>query len=397
MRSAIYRCQRAPEEVIYLQNHANPRNAELSSGSKNVKEKSMGKLALATALAACAAVGIASAEAAIVVVSNTIQAAVSKAKPGDVILVPPGTYRETVRVLKDNITILGSEGAIIDASSFANGIHVGVDIFGQGPNGNPVCPAVAVKNFTLIGLTIQNAVSNGIFLSGVDTYTLAHGTYLDNGDYGTYPSCSNNGQINFNYVKGGGDTCIYVGNDVEASIIGNVASDCTVGVQIVNSDNVIVRGNLVTGNSTGVLAIVDPFNPRTETSDVLIAANRIDANNRPNTSTEGDLERIPYGAGILIVGSDNVRIRTNEVTNNNTLGVAILQNPLASQDPREIDPNPNGDEVRRNVVVKNGAHPSPGLPGADLFYDGSGDGNCFAHNKFDTSVPPKIEAIFPCR
>jgi hypothetical protein len=42
-------------------------------------------------------------------------------------------------------------------------------------------------------------------------------------------------------------------------------------VQIVNSDNVIVRGNVVTGNSTGVLAIVDPFNPRTETSDVLIA------------------------------------------------------------------------------------------------------------------------------
>jgi hypothetical protein len=82
------------------------------------------------------------------------------------------------------------------------------------------------------------------------------------------------------------------------------------------------------------------------------------------------------------------------VTGNNTLGVAILQNPVVSQDPRKIDPNPNGDEVRRNVVVKNGAHPSPGLPGADLFYDGSG--NCFAHNKFGTSVPSSIEAMFRC-
>jgi parallel beta-helix repeat protein len=233
-------------------------------------------------------------------------------------------------------------------------------------------------------------------LSGVDTYTLAQGTYLNNGDYGTYPSCSNNGQINFNNAKGGGDTCIYVGNDVEASIIGNVASDCTVGVQIVNSDNVIVRGNVVTGNSTGVLAIVDPFNPRTETSDVLIAMNRIDANNRPNTSTEGDLARIPSGAGVLIVGNDNVRVRANEVTGNNTLGVAITQNPIVSQDPRKIEPNPNGDEVRRNVVVNNGAHPSPRLPGADLVYDGSGQGNCFAQNRFATSVPPKIEASFPC-
>jgi hypothetical protein len=133
----------------------------------------MGKLAFAAVLAACIAVEIASAEAAIVVVSTTIQAAVNRAKPGDIILVPPRTYRETVRVLKDNITILGSEGAIIDAHGFSNGIHVGADIFGQGPNGVPVCPAVAVKNFTLIGLTVQNAVNNGIFLSGVDTYTLS--------------------------------------------------------------------------------------------------------------------------------------------------------------------------------------------------------------------------------
>ena len=357
----------------------------------------MGKPILSTALAACVGLGFASANAAVLVASKSIQAAVNEAKPGDTIFVPPGTYQETVRVLKDNITILGTEGAIIDASGFTNGIHVGAEIFGRGPNGVPVCPAVAVKNFTLIGLTIRHAVENGIFLSGVDTYTLTHGKYLNNGDYGTYPSCSNNGQITFNYAKGGGDTCIYVGNDVEASIVGNVATDCTVGVQVVNSDNVIIRGNTVTGNSTGILAIVDPFNPRTQTSDVLIAANRIEANNRPNTSTEGDLERIPAGAGILIVGSDNVKIRTNEVTGNNTLGVAILQNPIASLDPRKIDPNPNGDEVRRNVVVKNGAQPSPGLPGADLFYDGSGNGNCFADNKFGTSVPPNIEAIFRCR
>lgn len=359
----------------------------------------MGKLTLtfAAALAACAALGIASADAAFIVVSKTIQAAVDDAKPGDFILVPPGTYRETVRVLKDRITILGSEGAIIDARGFTNGIHVGADIFGQGPNGVPVCPAVAVRNFTLIGLTIQNAVSNGIFLSGVDTYTLTHGKYLNNGDYATYPSCSNNGQISFNYAKGGGDTCIYVGNDVEASIIGNVATDCTVGVQIVNSDNVVVRGNNVTGNSTGVLAIVDPFNPRTQTSDVVIAANKIEANNRPNTSTEGDLARIPSGAGILTVGSDNVRIRTNEVAGNNTLGVGITQNPIVSRDPRKIDPNPNGNEVRLNIVVNNGNQPSTGLPAADLVYDGSGQGNCFAQNRFARSFPPRIEASFPCR
>ncbi len=353
----------------------------------------MGKMTFAAALGACTAIAIASAQAAVVLVSGSIQGAVNQAKPGDIILVAPGTYRETVYVLKDDITILGPESAVIDARGFANGIHVGADIFAQGPN--PTCPAVAVKNFTLIGLTIQNAVNNGIFLSGVDGYTLTKGTYLNNGEYATYPSCSNNGQISFNYTKGGGDTCIYVGNDVEASIIGNSASECTVGVQIVNSDDVVVRANTVTGNSTGVLAIVDPFNPRTETSNVLIAANRINDNNRPNTSRDEDLARLPSGVGVLVVGSDNVKIRTNEVTGNNTWGVAITYNPLASEDPR-IDPNPDNNEVRLNVVLRNGAHPPSGLTGADLFYDGSGQGNCFAQNRFATSVPVNIEAIFPC-
>jgi hypothetical protein len=149
---------------------------------------------------------------------------------------------ETIRVLKDSITILGPESAVIDASGFANGIHVGVDIFAPGPN--PVCPAVAVRNFTIIGLTVRNAGQNGVFLSGVDGYIIARGKYIDNGDDATYPSCSSNGQILFNYTQGGADTCLYVGNDVEVSVTGNQALGCTVGVQIVNSSNVLVRGNL---------------------------------------------------------------------------------------------------------------------------------------------------------
>jgi hypothetical protein len=53
----------------------------------------MGKITFAAAaLVACAGFEIASAEAAIVVVSKTIQAAVDEANPGDIIVVPPGTY-----------------------------------------------------------------------------------------------------------------------------------------------------------------------------------------------------------------------------------------------------------------------------------------------------------------
>ena len=140
---------------------------------------------------------------------------------------------------------------------------------------------------------------------------------------------------------------------------------------------------------------VDPFNPRTETNNVLIEKNAVTNNNRPNTSEDPDLQRIPSGTGILSVGSDDLRIRKNEVTGNNTFGVAITQNPLAAQDPR-IDPNPDGNQVRLNVIVENGAQPADALPGVDLFYDGSGRGNCFAGNVFKTASVPDIEASFPC-
>ena len=43
-----------------------------------------------------------------IVVTTTIQAAVDAAHPGDTILVPPGTYRESVLVTKSNLTITGS-------------------------------------------------------------------------------------------------------------------------------------------------------------------------------------------------------------------------------------------------------------------------------------------------
>jgi parallel beta-helix repeat protein len=353
-------------------------------------------LIVATVIAAAVVYGEApSTDAAVIVVSSTIQSAVDAAKPGDTILVPPGTYTETVRVSKDDITIVGPRNAVLDASGFSNGIHIGAEIFGTGSNNAPVCPSVAVRNFTLIGLTIQNAKQNGVFLSGVDKYILIGGKYIDNGDYGPYPSCSNNGQIHFNDVSGGSDTCIYVGNDVDVSVTNNEAAGCTVGIQIVNSSDIMIRKNSVNDNTAGILAIVDPFNPLTKTDNVIIEKNDVARNNSPNKSTDEDLQRIPSGTGILNVGGDKLSIRKNNVAGNNTFGIAITQNPIAAEDPR-IDPNPDGTEVRENVIVDNGSAPADALPGGDIFYDGAGTGNCFADNTFKTATPPNVETSFPC-
>ena len=337
----------------------------------------------------------ASIQAAVIVVATTIQAAVDAADPGDIIVVPPGTYQESVLVTTDELTIQGSSAAILDASGFPDGIHVGADGWVMGPDDVPTCPPIAVRHFTLRGLTIRNADQNGVFLSGVEGYTLTHGTYLDNGDYGLFPECSHQGSIAFNTVHGGADACIYVGNDVGASITDNHATGCTLGIEIENSRDLVVRRNRVTDNTAGLLAIVNPLLPRPTTENLLIEQNVIVRNNRPNQSVEPELAMIPSGTGMLNVGSDMLIIRGNVVADHDTFGLVIAQNPRAAEDPR-IEPHPDGNQVQRNVVLGNGRHPVDTLPGGDIVYDGSGTGTCFAHNLFTSATPANIEELFPC-
>jgi polygalacturonase len=97
--------------------------------------------------------------------------------PGDTVVVPPGTYRESVLIDKSNLALRGSRGAIIDADGFTNGIRVGTGDEMPGPAGFPVCPPLTLRNLTVEGLTIRNAEDNGIFLIGVDGFRVRGGRY----------------------------------------------------------------------------------------------------------------------------------------------------------------------------------------------------------------------------
>lgn len=356
----------------------------------------LGLLALLAALLPAAARG-----GEVIVVTTTIQAAVDASSPGDTVLVPPGTYRESVLVRTSEITIRGSHGAVLDAEGFNNGITVRNGGFSQGPDGFPVCPALTLHDVAIEGLTIKNAERNGVLLLGVDGFRVSDGKYLDNEDYGIFPICSRNGLIDSNRVEGTEDAGIYVGDDDEITVARNHVSRCTIGIEIENSTDVVVRDNKAIGNTTGILVVVLPGLPIPFTEDVLIERNVVVRNNFPNPvpADSGEPEGLlPTGTGILNIGGDRVVIRDNVVNQNDSLGVAILANPFAALDPR-MEPNPDGNEVRGNVILQNGQSPDPEraqTPGADIVYDGSGTGNCFAENKFKTEFPEGITGLFPC-
>lgn len=173
------------------------------------------------------------------------------------------------------------------------------------------------------------------------------------------------------------------------------------GILIENSADIVVRRNTAIGNTAGIVTFVLPGLAVPVTENVLIERNVVSHNNRPNPvqpSLQDPIGLIPTGTGILTVGADRVSVRENRVVGNDTGGIAVIALPIPNPDPR-VDPEPDGVEVRGNVALRNGVDPdtlrSP-LPGADLIYDGSGAGNCFAENVYQTSFPTALELLVGC-
>ena len=346
----------------------------------------------------------------VIVVTTTIQAAIDAASPGDTIFVPPGTYYESVRVTKDNISIVGSRGAIIDAGNRI-GIRVGIGSRSI-IDGIRVCPPLQLHNFMLNGLTIKNARFAGVFLIGVDGYRLTGTRYLNNPVYGPFPVCSQNGVIEFNSVEGGTvdgpkvstDAGIYVGDSDTVTVNRNSITNHAAGIEIENTSDALVTDNVITGNSGGILVFVLPGLDKPFSDNIKIEGNQVLHNNIPNPvpfdpgPTGEPLGQLPTGTGILNVGADHVVIRNNRVIGNDSLGIAITHNLFAALDPR-IEPNPDHNEILGNVALHNGQQPDlirALTPGADIAYDGSGVGTCFADNVFRTQFPVEVISAFPC-
>ncbi len=345
---------------------------------------------------------------------ESIQDAVDSAQPGQTILVLPGTYTGTpgdaavVTVLKSGITIKGNKNAVIDATGFDFGILVGPNL----PLSPAGCPPVAVTDFHLNGLTVKNADDSGVKMISVDRFSINYGRQIDNFEYGPFPICSSNGEIRGNYVSGSHDAAIYVGDSDSVNVYDNYVTDSVAGIEIENTFNSIVSGNTLTGNTGGILAFVLPGLPQPFTDQVLIEDNHIFDNNRDNTGS-GAVAQVPIGTGILIIGADNVTVRNNDITGNDSFGIAAIGNPFSFFDPR-IEPFVDDLLVEDNTLSGNGLNPDPlrsFTPGADIIFlpdvfdpasgtlllvDPDPSDNCFTNNAYDVDFPPGIVAAFQC-
>jgi parallel beta-helix repeat protein len=333
----------------------------------------------------CANATTRASNAAVIVVSSTIQAAVNAANPGDEVRIPRGIYHESVLVKKAGITIKGDPGAVLDGTGLGDvaGIRVAAD------------GSTRIDRFELIGTRIRNYGLDGILLKRVDNFQIIGGTFSGNGDYGIFPILSSRGSIEDNQVSGSSDTGIYVGQSSDVEIIHNTSHDNTVGIEVEVSDGITVRNNVVENNALGIISQVLPGLDTFATTNVQISDNIVVANNQPNPFSDplDLLSELPGGVGILDVAGEHVTISRNTVVDNNSSGIAMvpLLPPLDTADPR-VNPLPENNQVRDNIVLFNGLHPDPklaalGFPAVDLLWAPTGTNNCWAHNIFFSSFP----------
>jgi hypothetical protein len=331
---------------------------------------------VAAAGLALAGVGPAAAATTIVVgPGQSIQAAVDRAQPGDTIVIKPGTYRESVLVRKDRLTIKGSgagpAGTILQpgpsdpANPCSRDGGNGICVFGTASN--------RVGGVTITHLVVRDYAGDGIVAVETDNLVVAVVTARGNGGYGIARFASGGGAIVDSLAVDNRDAGFYVGDspNAQADVVGNVSRGNELGVFVRHARRVAVEGNVLTGNCIGVLLLND--DQPGGAGNHVVGFNDVRGNNRVCR-----IEGVPPfgGSGIAVLGATDSVIQDNAVLNNrgNTFpsgGIVLL-------------PSFGGAPATGNVILRNTAFRN--AP-ADIV-DNSGPGaNTFSRNECGRSQP----------
>ncbi len=278
---------------------------------------------------------------------ESIQAAVNKAVSGDVVLIHPGTYRESVYVDKDNITL---RGVVVEGKwPLMEGGHKLNDAILYSGNG-----------ITIEWLKIMHYKGNAIMGQSGNNYVIRNNWIIDTGVYGIFPQFGKNGLIEYNVLSGIEDAAIYVGMCDNIDVKHNEVFDSVAGIEIENSRHALVENNYAHNNTAGILVFITPGLPIKTAYDVIIRDNFIVNNNTPNFGAPGSIvSNVPVGVGVVIMAADDVKVEGNIITGNKTAGIVITDlgfiTSVASD--KESEPNPDNIQILDNLMFNNGTDP----------------------------------------
>jgi len=332
---------------------------------------------------------------------RSIQTAVDRARAGDTVKVADGTYNEGVILkgpAKAGLALIGNrkhprrvllEGAGLKASDphSQNGVQI---------NG--------ASGVTVNGFMAQNFRANGFFAVNVTGYLLTNLVAKRTGAYGIYAFNSIGGTMSRSEAYYNNDAGFYIGQTPKQtrprrSLVTRVAAwGNVIGFSGTNVKYTTITKSRWFNNGVGIVPNAlktEKFAPPEEN---VIVDNDIFWNNfnyfppQPvpfqfKGAATGDVD-YPTGVGVLLFGGQRNTIERNRIFGNYAVGVGALEQVLLkfdlATDPRlatRTGATADAFELQANVVRDN-AFGAAGadLNGRDLFYDGTGRGNCFAGN-----------------
>jgi len=321
---------------------------------------------------------------------GTIQAAVDAARPGDLVLIHPGVYHESVRVATAGIVLRGTDRnrVVLDGRFL---LPNGITATGAGS----VVENLTVRDYLFNGLLftgvtdqrLQQVGAGGSEYNPLDTakfpevvgFRASYVTAYDNGLYGIYAFDARNGLIEDSYSSGQADSGIYVGQcrPCATELRGNTLQHNAVGVEITNaSEGVYVLGNRITANRVGLTAQSDDLEALAPQHGAVVSGNVISGNDDPQSPEQADGG---FGIGVGIGGGTGNQITGNLITANPAVGVEVAD----VQGYRAL-----GNTVSGNRFAGNGVDLVLNAP--------SGSGNCFADNSPAGQSPAQLEQLAPC-
>ena len=289
-----------------------------------------------------------------------IATALIEAREGDVIYMHEGHYtvRLALTLSVDDVTVRG-DGMNDTVISFAGQLDGAQGLL------------VTADGFTIEDLAVEDTAGDGVKVEGGDRVVFrdlrvewTNGPDPGNGAYGVYPVQCSNVLVEGSLVRGASDAGIYVGQSENIVVRDNRVDRNVAGIEIENSFDADVWGNVATGNTGGVLVFNLPGLQVANGARTRVFDNEIFDNNEPNFAPEGNIVGlVPQGTGFAAIAAHEIEIFGNRFADNQTINTGIISYYLAQRDWDDESYDPYSDTlyIHDNEYSGGGDRPSGDL------------------------------------
>ncbi|GAA0894590.1 hypothetical protein GCM10009122_42710 [Fulvivirga kasyanovii] len=212
------------------------------------------------------------------------------------------------------------------------------------------------ENITIEDLSIEDAAGDNIKVTDTDGITFRRvksawtGEVTEkNGAYGLYPVICKNVLIEDCIVLGASDAGVYVGQSENVIIRNNEVYWNVAGIESENSENVEIYDNVAYHNTGGILVFDLPGLTRYG-KNIKVYRNKVYENNFENFAPAGNIVGVvPKGTGMIILATEGVEVYNNEITDNKTIGIAIISYELVAAISEETSGEAEGEGSAQTV------------------------------------------------